>query len=486
MVTPEPSEPDTFAALSAMALVLCFTAGLGLLAVDIGTGGAASRAPMMSVGLATLLLLAGTAGFVALAAARRHLSAMWPGLVFPAVFAAFHFGSFGYIQRGWYAPELFPAAWNLAVVCLLGWMTGHAVGRGRAPFQDRPGGRLLGVPLEPSDLRLLCLLGSLAFGAGVLLQLLLFARVGFGTLLSANYGDTKVLLSTSGQYGYLSALGQFLGLVGLTVHAFSSALESQRLFRGPAILVGTVSYLVLLVLLGDRSSMAAYLFPLFLFRHYLIRPFDATRAATLATLGFMLFSGIKVFRATKKTSDLVSAATDRERLEMTTDEMGFTLDTVIRSIDVVPDQVPYFYGKTYVDAVSRVVPNVAIERGEAAIVSSVWLTELTAPRRSARKGGLGFSIVAEGYINFGFLGAPLVLLLIGLVHGAGERWLATHSIPIGRLCAFVLAETMLLQHVRNTVVVYVRGTIWMSVMLAVLLALVLIIRNARPASSPRA
>lgn len=472
-------EPDTFAALAALALILCFAGGLALLAIDIGTGGAAIRTPSVSVGLSTLLLVAGTGSFLVLAAARGHLSAMWPGLVFPAVFSAFHFGSFGYIERGWYAPELFPSAWNLSAVCLLGWMAGHALGRGRTPFVDRPRAVVLAEPLDRSELRLLVTLGSVAFAVGIALQLLLFTRVGFGALLSANYGDTKLLLATSGAYSYLSNLGYYLGLVGLSLHSLGSALESRRLFRGPGMIVGTALYLVLLTLLGDRSGMAAYLFPLFLFRHYLIRPIDPGRAAAVATLGFMLFSGVKVYRATKRTSDLVTAATDRERLQMTTDEMGFTLDTVIRSIEVVPGQQPHFLGRTYLDAFGRVVPNVAVERGEEAIVSSVWITELTAPRRSARKGGLGFSIVAEAYINFGFLGAPLLLLLIGLAHGAGERWLATTHIPVGRLCAFVLAETMLLQHVRNTVVVYVRGTIWMTIMLAALLAVLLAIRSSR-------
>src|SRR5690606_26639259 len=104
----------------------------------------------------------------------------------------------------------------------------------------------------------------------------------------------------------------------------------------------------------------------------------------------------------------------------TADEVGASLDTVGRSMELVPGRFDYFLGKTYVDAAARVVPSLVWSRPDA-IVSSSWLTEQTSARRSAGKGGLGFSIVAEAYINFGVLGAPWILALIGWLHGAAER-----------------------------------------------------------------
>jgi hypothetical protein len=63
-----------------------------------------------------------------------------------------------------------------------------------------------------------------------------------------------------------------------------------------------------------------------------------------------------------------------------------------------------------------------------------------------RVGPVGFSVVAEAYRNFANWGAVLVLLLIGVLLGAMDRWPA--SVLPQAVTGVVLAA--LLNHIRNS------------------------------------
>jgi oligosaccharide repeat unit polymerase len=101
-------------------------------------------------------------------------------------------------------------------------------------------------------------------------------------------------------------------------------------------------------------------------------------------------------------------------------EMGSTLRTVAHTIELVPAARSFDLGLSYVYAALTVFPNLfwdihpTVARGLAAH----WLVETVSPTLASVGGGYGFSFIAEAYLNFGWIGAAIILLLIGALLAA--------------------------------------------------------------------
>lgn len=75
------------------------------------------------------------------------------------------------------------------------------------------------------------------------------------------------------------------------------------------------------------------------------------------------------------------------------------------------------YGASYLGAISRIFPFVSRLFNKIIFNPSIWRLETFYPDILAQGGGLGFSPVAEGYLNFGILGVVLHLFLYGFIIG---------------------------------------------------------------------
>jgi hypothetical protein len=81
-------------------------------------------------------------------------------------------------------------------------------------------------------------------------------------------------------------------------------------------------------------------------------------------------------------------------------------------------------GRSYAMAVGRVLPNVALRRstpGARTLTPSAWATMHADPWAFDHGGGIGFSGVAEPYLNFGTAGVVVFFLLLGLLTRVWER-----------------------------------------------------------------
>lgn len=458
-------------ALLVASLAVAYLSLVGVLLVegDVGMGAG------MVIG--SICLLVGGWSYFARASARAQLEGMWPGLAFPAAFAAFHFASLGLIEAGWYAPELIPMAWSLSVSCLLAWMVGYVGGRGGRPALHEFEPRLGGVRVQLAELIRLSRWGMVLFVAGFAGELLIQARAGLGPFSAAGYTAFKAALNEGHGQASIHLFSQMCATVGAIVMVTGQALARRRLFGSVLQLALVLAYVLALVIQGDRSELAVFVFPFFVARHYFVRPFGLGRTVAVGLIALMLAAGIKAYRGSRATDTTLQKVTDVEWVVgHTADEVGASLDTVGRSMELVPGRFDYFWGQTYVDAVARVVPSLIWNRPDA-IVSSSWLTEQTSARKSAGKGGLGFSIVAEAYINFGVIGAPFILALIGWMHGAAERILTRPRLRIELFCLYLIVESALLVHVRNSVVTYLRASIWMATILLALLGTYALMRR---------
>lgn len=105
-------------------------------------------------------------------------------------------------------------------------------------------------------------------------------------------------------------------------------------------------------------------------------------------------------------------------------EMGGSMRTISYTLELVPAYRPHDAGVGYLYGLSTLVPNFfwdvhpAIERG----LPGKWLTSIVDPYTASHGGSVGYSFIAEAYLNFGWLGTPLTLMVLGIGFAALSRW----------------------------------------------------------------
>lgn len=104
-------------------------------------------------------------------------------------------------------------------------------------------------------------------------------------------------------------------------------------------------------------------------------------------------------------------------------EMGMSIRNVAYTIDAIQTGATgWWYGSSYLNALWRVIPNIGDIRGTliggaASESPGQWLTEVYNPGGA----GLGYSNIAEPYLNFGVPGVTAVLFIIGYTLATLER-----------------------------------------------------------------
>jgi oligosaccharide repeat unit polymerase len=97
-------------------------------------------------------------------------------------------------------------------------------------------------------------------------------------------------------------------------------------------------------------------------------------------------------------------------------EMGTSMQTVAHTLELVPSTRPFDWGIGYLYGLGTILPNLfggvhpAIQRGTA----SEWLVRLVAPWEVEQGGGLGYSFIAEAYLNFSWVGGAVFLGIVGM------------------------------------------------------------------------
>lgn len=144
------------------------------------------------------------------------------------------------------------------------------------------------------------------------------------------------------------------------------------------------------------------------------------------------------------------------------EEMGGSLRPLVHTVDLMANE-DYRAGTTYLRAAAMVVPNLSLEwSGDRylpveELPPSHWVSRLAAPWHYAHHGGLGFSAVAEAYMNWGPVGIVAVFALLG----AGLVWAdrLDASRP-ARLAAWAMVLGPLLWTTRNSAGVLFRPAVW--------------------------
>jgi O-antigen polysaccharide polymerase Wzy len=149
----------------------------------------------------------------------------------------------------------------------------------------------------------------------------------------------------------------------------------------------------------------------------------------------------------------------------TLSEMGGTMLTTAHTIDLVPSSHPFQNGADYGYALLTLVPNFfwklhpTIERG----LAGTWLTWAIDPAFAARGGGYGYSFIAEAYLNFGWVGGPITLGIIGFLFTSLTLWAINSRLP-ARIALIAIFSAYFPFYARSEATLQVRPLVWSAFM----------------------
>jgi hypothetical protein len=148
----------------------------------------------------------------------------------------------------------------------------------------------------------------------------------------------------------------------------------------------------------------------------------------------------------------------------TLNEMGGSMMTTAHTMDLVPSSRPFQMGADYGYALLTLVPNFSskihptIERG----LAGSWLTWAVAPEFALRGGGYGYSFIAEAYLNFGWVGGPILLGLLGFFFTSLVLWAINSKSP-ARIALIATFSVYIPFYARSEAALHVRALVWYAI-----------------------
>lgn len=202
--------------------------------------------------------------------------------------------------------------------------------------------------------------------------------------------------------------------------------------------------------------------------HRCIRPIPRTLLLLAsAFLLFVVFPVVSVFRNSTGGQRLslkelytAFASVDNPAVAIL-HEMGSTMRITAHTIELVPGYRVFDLGASYLYAMSAVIPNLFWSGYHPASMHelNIWLVQIADPSLANLGNALGFSFIAEAYLNFGWIGAPIALGIMGFLLGRFILWAQWSADPLK--IAMVGAFTgFFLLFARGESVILFRPLIW--------------------------
>lgn len=214
---------------------------------------------------------------------------------------------------------------------------------------------------------------------------------------------------------------------------------------------------------GGRSTGVIIAAILMLYYHIFVRRIRWKEAVVFAIAGYFFISLLGVIAETRSSVGSNVAASASENFAQgaafysALSEMGGSMYPMITSMDLVPAQYDYKCGSSYFFSLTSIIPNLgfwdlhpAMKYGNL----NEWLQ-----KSMNLNYGPGFSIVAEAYVNFGYLGF-LFMLLLGYCFGSiFNVEIKNQKNPLLVVLAFVFCF-LIIKTVRNSFLATVRSVFY--------------------------
>lgn len=264
-----------------------------------------------------------------------------------------------------------------------------------------------------------------------------------------------------------AVLAGFLVPSALLILAGSRDKPKGKLISGGLILL----YATIYFFLGQRNVAVMPLLAFAWLWHQWISPIPKTFLFSVS--GFMLFVIFPLVAASRNSAGaersldtLIDTFTSiNNPIVAAISEMGSSMQTVAYTLELVPKTRGFQLGADYLYALLTLVPNLfwSLHPSVARGYPGRWLTWAVRPDFAARGGGLGYSFIAEAYLNFGWLGAPIALAIIGFLFAKLILW-ATRSGDPSRMAMVASFTSSFLFYARCESALQVRSLVWYSLL----------------------
>lgn len=259
----------------------------------------------------------------------------------------------------------------------------------------------------------------------------LFAFKSYGNLL--NYARHELFSSHADSRGFGAFMMIFPGSV--LCYFFSAITLRQNIF-------GTVLAVFVFLMFMITGYRSAALFPALVGVALWVKsgrrlPLPVVACGVVVVLILIAASGY--LRTMGKYSELdindVSKALNKARIKSSISEIGASVNALASVLQLVPKVDDYRYGSSYVISIIDAFPNIGLninieESREYAVRQRFsdadavrqmrpadWLTYRIAPWHFSKGYGVGFSAIAEPFLNFGTTGVLVFFVLLGYALG---------------------------------------------------------------------
>jgi oligosaccharide repeat unit polymerase len=265
-----------------------------------------------------------------------------------------------------------------------------------------------------------------------------------------------------------SVLSAFI--VPATMFLLTGSKKEENLFKKwPKYISVTLItlYIISRFLLGERRNVSTLLLAFSWLWHTWVKkisPIVIIGSGLILAIVFPIIAAVRNVTGNQRFSVemLLNQFTgDNNLILATIQEMGGSMMTVAYSIDLVPSTRPFQLGADYWYAFLTLIPNLfwSIHPTIARGLSSTWLVWAVDPSFAMAGGGLGFSFLAEAYTNFGWVGGPISLCLIGFLFCSLTLWCVNSNSP--NRIAFIASFTAFFPfYARSESALFIRVLIW--------------------------
>lgn len=307
--------------------------------------------------------------------------------------------------------------------------------------------KAIGIATEQISVRRLRRLLTVLVVVSTAVAVLTIRRSGDELGLSAKRGE--VVDGVRFANGYVTVVFDLL-FAAIAVLAMVALSRHRRLAVADAVLLTLgVSIILLFAFISqDRSSTAVVLLGLAIVFAVALGHFPWRAALTGIVVGGALFLTMTDLRESSRSgvaerNQVLRELSPPERLAISVGGAfnmgGFVANTHAHA--VVPDTLPYAYGRTFVEAATRPIPR-QVWRDKPVATGQTWIAAFRGDRFGASAGGgAAPGLLAESYWNFGWLGILTIPALLGLflrlLSNAANR--AGPERPVGAALAVLLA-----------------------------------------------
>tara|TARA_R110002051_G_scaffold31371_2_gene71522 strand:+ start:4271 stop:5635 length:1365 start_codon:yes stop_codon:yes gene_type:complete len=267
-------------------------------------------------------------------------------------------------------------------------------------------------------------------------KLLIFTAIVFGLFLlfaGKNFLTGGVYKGEGGSAagGGISKYFALLFQVSLTLTTGLIIYKNKEKYKGSLIkwflgfdilyLVIVVVYVVLFLLIGDRGGPLTLILTILLLVGSLVRKFKFYEVFLITLLGGVVMTLIGLGRSEASGLDIFGAGSEKFEVSSgydTTLELANSVRTVNATVAEVPVKHDYFYGALWVTQLLSPIPfaqSIYMEIMDLEwyeVDSSGYITYLVLGKYPTW--GLGTSLIADIYVNFGLIGIIFFMFLLGI------------------------------------------------------------------------